>query len=67
MVRLADELDAPFSKYPYRWDALAASSLTTAYVGANRGGAAVHHGRPHHLERQEVGPQPTTTMSRKHS
>ena len=38
MVRLADELDAPFSKYPYRWDALAVSSLTTAMLAQIEGG-----------------------------
>ena len=30
MVCLADELDTPFSQYPYRWDALAVSLLMTA-------------------------------------
>jgi hypothetical protein len=38
MVRLADELDAPSSKYPYQWDALAVSSLTAATLAQIKGG-----------------------------
>jgi hypothetical protein len=38
MVRLADELNAPFSKYPYQWDALAISSLTAATLAQIKGG-----------------------------
>jgi hypothetical protein len=39
MVRLADKLNAPFSQYPYRWDALAVSSLTVAMLVQIKGGA----------------------------
>jgi hypothetical protein len=38
MVHLADELDAPFSKYPNRWVALAVSSLTAATLVQIEGG-----------------------------
>jgi hypothetical protein len=38
MVHLADDLDTPFSQYPYRWDALAVSLLTTARLAQIEGG-----------------------------
>ncbi len=38
MVRLADELNAPFSKYPYQWNALAVSLLTAAMLARIKGG-----------------------------
>jgi hypothetical protein len=39
MVYLADKLDAPFSKYPYQWNALAISLLTAAMLAQIEGGA----------------------------
>jgi hypothetical protein len=39
MVRLADKLNALFSKYPYQWDALAVSLLTAATLAQIEGGA----------------------------
>ncbi len=39
MVHLADKLDTSFSQYPYRWDALAFSLLTTAMLVQIEGGA----------------------------
>jgi hypothetical protein len=40
MLHLADELNAPFSKYPYQWDALAVSfsSLMVATLAQIEGG-----------------------------
>ena len=38
MMRLADKLDTPFSKYPYQWDALAVSLLTMAMLARIEGG-----------------------------
>ncbi len=38
MVRLADKFDAPFSKYPYQWDAIAVSLLTEATFARFEGG-----------------------------
>ncbi len=62
MVHLADELDTPFSQYPYQWDALAVSSLTMATLAQIRGGRCASW-LPSLTSKGLVGPQPTTFMS----
>ena len=39
LMCLADKLDTSFSKYPYRWDALAISLLTMTKLAQIEGGA----------------------------
>jgi hypothetical protein len=64
MVRLADKLNAPFSKYPYRWDALAVSSLRLLRWHKLRGGRHASW-LPSLTSKGLVGPQPTTFTSQR--